>query len=83
MKKQFCSIVSYMDYKTLLAAFGGKHYFASKLGIKPSAVLQWQHFGLPKTYARRLVLIAAVEFYEPIDPRLKAVALDFVRDPNN
>ena len=72
-----------MDCKTLLTAFGGKNYFATKLGMKPSAVLQWQQFGLPKTYARRLVLMAAIETYEPIDPRLKAVALDFVRDPNN
>lgn len=72
-----------MDHKTFIAALGGKHYFAEKLGLTPTAVLQWQQCGLPKKYSSRLSLIAAVEFFEPMDPRLKAVALDFVRDPDN
>lgn len=82
-EKMFIGYKTHMDHKTFIAAFGGKHYFAGKLGLSPTAVLQWQQCGLPKKYSRRLSLIAAVELFEPMDPRLKSLALDFVRNPDN
>lgn len=71
-----------MNYYMLIKAVGGHLYFARELNTSLRSIYQWAANGLPKKYATRLKIIDAIERAQ-IDPKIKQVCLDWVKDPDN